>query len=221
MRRSTVVLLLLFILMAGAYYYLKNRPLSLGTSESTATAEIGLTTQAEATPAYLFTAEDGSPNSIRLQAHTGEVVELERNAENAWEVKRPFKAAADQGSAEAAASQITAISIVNTLSNVDPKDVGLDVPQYKLVVKFSNNGERIVDIGVLTPTETGYYVRKDGDIVIVDRSGIDTLISLLTNPPYAETLTPSPVPPTATETPLPSTTPEPVTPTGETATPTP
>lgn len=221
MRRSTVVLLLLFILMAGAYYYLKNREQVTAATDATATAQVAATAQTQTEQLYLFTTEDGSPNSIRLQAHTGEVVELERNAENAWEVKRPFKAAADQGSAEAAATQITAISIVNTLSNVDPKDVGLDVPQYKLVVKFSNNGERIVDIGVLTPTETGYYVRRDGDIVIVDRSGIDSLISLLTNPPYSETLTPSPVPPTATETPLPSTTPEPVTPTGETATPTP
>jgi hypothetical protein len=199
--------------MAGAYYYLKNREKPLAAAEATATAEFGMTTQPQVTPSYLFSAEDGLPNSIRLQAHTGEVVELARNDENAWVVRRPLKAAADQGSSEAAASQITTISITSSVPNVDPKDIGLDVPQYKLVVKFSSGVERIAEIGVLTPTETGYYALKDGEIVIVDRSGIDALISLLTNPPYAETLTPSPIPAAATKTPLPSSTPEPATPT--------
>ena len=101
-----------------------------------------------------------------------------------------------------------------------PKDVGLDAPEYKLSVKFTNGVERIAEIGVITPTENGYYVSIDGKIVIVSKSAIDALIGLLTNPPYAETLTPSPVPATATETPLPST-PETATATNATATPKP
>lgn len=221
MRRSTVFFVLLFIIMAGVYYYLKNRETQIDTAETTATAGSAATLQAPTETPYLFSAEDGVPNSVRVQAHTGEVVELARNDQNAWSVNQPFKAAADQGASEAAASQITTISITNSLPNIDPKDVGLDVPQFKLVVKFSSGVERIAEIGVLTPTETGYYARKDGEIVIVDRSGIDALIGLLTNPPYAQTLTPSPIPATATETPPPSSTPEPGTPTGETATPTP
>jgi hypothetical protein len=83
---------------------------------------------------------------------------------------------------------------------VQPKDVGLDVPQYKLVVDFPNNVERIAEIGVLTPTENGYYTLKDGEIVIVNRSGIDALVGMLTNPPFAATPTPSLIPP-ATPTP--------------------
>ena len=215
MRRSTTVFVLLFLVMAGAYYYLKNR------EQPTDTADIAVTLEPQAETGYLFNAEDGVPNSIRLEAQSGQVVELARNEENAWVVQQPFEGAADQGSSEAAASQITTISILNTIPDLDPKDVGLDVPQYKLTVKFANDVERIAEIGVLTPTESGYYALKDGDIVIVGRSGIDALIGLLTNPPYAETLTPSPIPPTVTDTPLPSLTPEPGTPAGETATPTP
>ena len=221
MRRSTVVFILIFIVMAGAYYYLKNRQ-SLGdTTDATATADIAVTLEPQSETKYLFTAEDGVPNSIHLQAHTGELVELARDDKNAWVVRQPLRAPADQGSSEAAATQVTAISITDTLTNIDPKVVGLDVPQYKLVVKFSSGVERIAEIGVLTPTETGYYVRKDGEIVIVDRSGIDALISLLTNPPYAETLTPGPPPATQTEASLPSSTPELATPSTESATPTP
>lgn len=217
MRRSTLVFVLLFLVMAGAYYYFKNR------EQPTDTADIAVTLEPVAETEYLFEAEDGTANSIRMEANTGEAVELARDtdAENAWVVRQPIEAAADQGSAEAAASQVTTISITSSVPNVEPKDVGLDDPQYTIVVEFSTGVERIAEIGVLTPTENGYYALKDGEIVIVNRSGIDALINLLTNPPYAETLTPSPIPPTATETRLPSITPEPGTPTGESATPTP
>ena len=216
MRRSTLVFVLLFAVIAGAYFYLRNR------SQKTQTADIAITPDTLTETKYLFTAEDGVPSRIRLEAQTGEVIELERdaNAQNAWVVKQPIAAAADQASAEAAASQVTTISITSSVPNVQPKDVGLDVPQYKLVVDFPNNVERIAEIGVLTPTENGYYTLKDGEIIIVNRSGIDALVGMLTNPPYAETLTPSPIPPTATQTPLPSNTPKPTTP-RETATPTP
>ena len=131
----------------------------------------------------------------------------------------PFEASAEQGASEAAASQIITIRITDRLPNISPKDVGLDAPQYKLIVQFTSGVERIAEIGVITPTESGYYVGMDGEIMIVSRSAIDALIGLLTNPPYAETPTPSPIPATATETPLPSSTPEPATATNETATP--
>ena len=209
MRRSTSVMIVLFLVMAGAYYYFNNR-------EQPADIEVTLEPQEEVV--YLFKAEDGLPTNIRVEASSGEVVELARNADNAWEVKEPFEAAADQGSSEAAASQITTIRIVDEVTGIDPKELGLDSPAYQLIVKFNGDVERIVEIGVVTPTESGYYVRTDGQIVIVSRAAIDPLIGLLTAPPYAETLTPSPIPPTATETPLPaSPTPE----TASTATPTP
>jgi len=209
MRRSTVVMLVLFLVMAGAYYYVNNR-------EQPADIEVTLEPQEEVS--YLFKAEDGLPTNIRVEAASGEVVELARNADNAWEIKQPFEAAADQGSSEAAASQLTTIRIIDEVTGIDPKELGLDSPEYTLVVKFNNDVERIVEIGVVTPTESGYYVRTNDQIVIVSRAAIDPLIGLLTAPPYAETLTPSPIPPTATQTPLPST-PEAVTPTEATATP--
>ena len=211
MRRSTVIYLLLFLVMAGAYYYLNNRP---------KTADIALTLTPEETVSYLFTSSDGIPTSIHMESKTGEVVELMRNADNAWALTLPLKASADQGAVEAAVSQLTTIRITDHLQNISPKDVGLDAPDYKLTVKFTNNVERIAEIGVVTPTGNGYYVRSSGQIVIVSKSAIDALIGLLTNPPYAETLTPSPIPPTTTETSLPPT-PEAATATNETATPKP
>jgi len=202
MRRSTVIYLLLLLVMAGAYYYLNNRPQP---------ADIALTFEPQAEVSYLFAAEDGLPTSIRIESKAGEVVELARNAENAWVLILPLEASAEQGSAEAAASQLTTIRIMDRLPDISPKDVGLDTPQYKLIVKFTNDVERIVEIGVVTPTGTGYYTRADDEIVIASASAVDALIGLLANPPYAETptatVTPSqtPIPPIPTETSLPST----------------
>ena len=192
-RRSTVVYIVLLLVLAGAYYYLNSR---------NKTAEIEVTAEATspAIQEYLFTTEDGTPSSIRIESQTGQTVEVARGADNAWAVTQPIEAKADQASAEAAASQITTISILDTVPNVDPKIVGLETPEDVLTVKFTNGVERTVDIGVITPSESGYYIRNaEGKVSIVSKSAIDALLGLLDNPPYMETLTPSPVPAAGTE----------------------
>ena len=210
-RRSTVVYILILMVLAGAYYYLKNRP----------QPEPELTGTPEATEqiTYLFTADEGVPTSIRLESKAGETVELARGTDNAWVVKSPIEAKADQGSSEAAASQVTTMRILEKLPTLDPEIAGLKSPEYVLTVKFNGGTERTVNIGVVTPSESGYYVQDafGGDVMIVSKSAVDPLLMLLTAPPYLETLTPSP---TVTETPIPSAT-EPATPTGETNTPSP
>ena len=215
-RRSTVVYIVLLLALAGAYYYLNNR-------NKTADIEVTVEPSSEVAQVYLFTAQDGTPSSIRIESKAGQTVEIARGADNAWTLTKPIEAKADQGAAEAAASQITTMSILDTVPEIDPKIVGLETPEYVLTVKFTNGVERTVDIGVITPTESGYYVRDaEGKVIIISRSAIDSLLGLLDNPPYLETLTPSPIPPTATSTPLPaSQTPEIGTPSNETATPQP
>lgn len=202
MRRSTVVYLVIFAGMIGLYFFLKSHPLQ--------SADNGTPTETTTPIAYLFQPTDGVPNNIRIESKAGEIVEMVRNADTGWAVVQPTEAAADQGAAEAAASQVSTMRTLDRLKDVDPSAVGLDNPEYTLTLKFSSGMERIVEIGVLTPTEAGYYVRDvDGSIVIVSKSSVDALLELLTNPPFA-----------ATETPLPIT-PEAVTPGAVTATPQP
>jgi hypothetical protein len=105
--------------------------------------------------------------------------------------------------------------ILDTLSDIELDVVGLDDPEYELKVTF-DEVERTVSIGVITPSGSGYYVLDpNGDVVIVPASAVDSLLSLLTSPPYLETPTPSP---TATETPIPDAT-EPATAIPATSTP--
>ena len=190
-RGSTVVYIILLLLLVGAYYYLNNReqPADI---ELTVTVEPGLEVGQE----YLFTAEEGTPSSLRIESKSGETVEIARGEDSAWALTQPIEAEAEQGAAEAAATQVTTMRIIDTVPNVDPTIVGLEEPEYVLTVKFTGGGERTVDVGVITPTESGYYVRDAaGKVVIVSRSAIDALVGLLTNPPYLETLTPAPLSP--------------------------
>ena len=210
MRQSTVIYLVLFLLVIGAYYYLNNR-------EQPADIALTLTLEPTTEVSYLFTAEDGLPTSIRIESKKGEIVEVARNAENAWALILPNEATADQASAEAAASQVTTMQILDRLPDIDPEIVGLTDPEYNIVVKFTSGVERNVKIGVITPTESGYYVQNtDGETVIVSKSSVDALLGLLNNPPYLETPTPSPL--TLTETSI-TLTPEADAPSNETPTP--
>lgn len=199
-RRSTIVYIVILLALAGVYYYLNNR--------EQPEADILVTPEVTEEITYLFSADEGVPTDIRIQAKSGETVELARDAENAWALILPFEAKADQGSAEAAASQITTMRVLDTAPEVDLEVMGLEKPEYLLIVKFNESVERTINIGVVTPSESGYYVQDaaGGDVLIVSKSSVDALLTLLNTPPYLETPTPSPTP---TETPLPSRTPNP------------
>jgi len=185
MRRSTIIYILLLVIMMGAYYYLNHRPEPA--ADSTGTPE------PQAQVSYLFTPGDGVPTSIHIESKAGETVEVARDAGNTWGVILPTKAAADQGSVDAASNQITVMQILDHLPDIAPKDVGLDDPEYKMNIKFTGNVERNLEVGVITPTQNGYYVRLDGgEIVIVSKSALDSLLGLLSNPPYMPTETPPP-----------------------------
>ena len=189
MRRSTIIFLVLLALMSGAYYYLNNRA---------KTADSSVTAEPSAEVSYVFTSTDGVPTSIHIESKAGDAVEVARGADKAWALILPTKAAADQGSVEAAASQVTTLRVLAHLPDVAPKDVGLDAPDHKIVVKFTNGVERNIEIGVITPTGSGYYIRVDGgEIVIVNKDTIDSLLALLSNPPYLPTETPLPPTPGA------------------------
>ncbi len=194
-RKSTWILLVIFAALVGLTIYLQK--------DKEATQELA-STFPTASVKTLFSAEEGLPFRIRIESQTGEAVEVVRNADNVWVLKTPMEAAADQSLVEGAASQITSLRVLTEVQ-LAPEIVGLDHPAYILKISFTGGKEHEVEIGSLTPTESGYYVRVDrGQTVIVAKSGIDSLIGLLTSPPYAETPTPTVTPEPPTETPTPT-----------------
>lgn len=182
MRRSAGIYILLLAILVGAYYYLNNRPPKIDEDESLPTP---------VPVEYLFNPTDGLPIRIRIESKADEVVELARDEENAWVLILPFETTADQVTVEAAASQITTIRILDHIPDLAKDAVGLDDPEYTFTIQFTAGVERIINIGVLTPTGSGYYTsRGDGEIVIVSNTGLDALIGFLTYPPYLATETP-------------------------------
>jgi len=185
---STWIALFLLVVVAGYTYYLNTK------------AE----TEAEATPEpnieekFVFGNDPGVVTIIEVQPLEGETVKIERTADKTWTVTQPLEIEADQGLVEAAASQISALTISEKV-DADLEILGLDSPQYTISVAFESGAKHTIEVGDKTPTNKGYYVLMDKkDILIVSLSGIDALTNLVYSPPYLYTPTPTAAPSTPT-----------------------
>ena len=189
-RRNTwILLVILVILIGGVFYFNNQKKTSAGSATPTPSQK------------FLFSSQDGHPTDIKIDDTSGNSVEVARNATGSWALKIPA-AAANQDQAEAAATQLTSLNVLeNVQLGLDV--VGLDKPTYTMTITFDSAKTHKVLIGSVNPIQTGYYVQVDGGPVqVADKSGIDSLVGMLTAPPYLATLTP-----TITPTPIPSDTP--------------
>ncbi len=198
-KKQTWILLALFLALAGYAIYQKYNP-------RPETPDPDVTPSATFAPVeYLFPAEEGVVTSLSIEDHEGQVIGVERR-EDGWVIIQPFDAEASQATVEEAASQITALTILNRLE-LDLAEAGLEDPAYTISVGFDSGRSFTVQVGDPTPTNSGYYARKeDGSILVISKYGMDALLNLLLYPPYEQTPTPSPMP--ATETPTPEVVPE-------------
>jgi len=178
-RRNTWILLVILAALVGFSFYLTNQKTKLAAQATPTTGS-----------AVLFSSSDGSPNDIKIADNIGNLVEIVKSASGIWSVTSPIKAAADQGSAEAAVTQLSALTV---LANVQlgPDVVGLDKPSYVINISFAGGKIHKLTVGSVTPIQNGYYVQLDSSpIQIVDKQGIEAILGILSNPPYAATLTP-------------------------------
>ena len=176
---GTWITVLIFIGLVVAAIYLNRKKETVATE---ATPVSG--------PSYLFSVSvEGNPTSIAIAPAEGEAVKLLRNSENIWALELPREAEADQGLAEAAATQLSALEILSEVDS-DPAIFGLDTPSHVISLEFANGKKHTLEVGDSTPTNSGYYVRLDKDkMMIVDLSGIDSLVQLAVTPPYLPTPT--------------------------------
>ncbi|MFO3795723.1 MAG: DUF4340 domain-containing protein [Anaerolineales bacterium] len=178
-RRSTWVLLFLLIVLIGLGWYLNYRKQSLA-AQATPTAGLE----------YLLPSDAGVATALKIEGKDSSL-EIRRNAENKWEIVMPNPAEADQGMVEAGITQLSTLRILGHVE-IDLGLVNLKTPDYKVSVTYSNGQTYTFDVGAVTPINTGYYVRKsDGSVVVVSKVGLDSLLNLLTNPPYLATPTPT------------------------------
>jgi hypothetical protein len=182
-KRSTWLLLAILALAIGAYYFLTKHPSKTTEPTPTATANSILLTQA-----------DGVLQSLRIYDQGGNTFQMQRDLSKIWVIIAPTSGVADQALADAAESQISALRVVTMLeTQPDPSSIGLASPVDTLVVSFANGTSHKIEIGNMTPTGSGYYVRyDDGKIYVISQLGIDAILKLLIAPPYPATETPNP-----------------------------
>jgi hypothetical protein len=182
-KRSTWILLILLALVVGAYFLLAKHPFK--------TAEPTPTTNA---PTYLVNQTEGALQSLRIFDNKGHSVKLQQDLSKTWVITAPTSGVADQGLASAAVTQVGALKIVAILDTPPALgEIGLDAPANTLELVFPGGASHKIEVGILTPTSSGYYVRYDGGkIYIISQSGIDALLKLLSSPPFPATATPAP-----------------------------
>jgi len=180
MKRSTWIAVVLFLALAGVLFYLNQREPTEEVVEITPSAPIE----------FLFKESEGLPTNIDIKSDAGDQVAITRNEEGVWVLKQPVETEANQGSAEAAASQLISLRI-ESRPEVTPEAVGLVEPSYTLTVKLTGGTVKTVRIGDLTPTGIGYYTNVNGsdEILIVGQIGLDSLLTLVSSPPFLNTPT--------------------------------
>lgn len=192
-RRSTWIVLVLVLILAGVLVYM-NR-------EQQIVEEVAQ--DFPTLPSYLVIGQaEGMPNRFRLETETGEVIEVGLDMQNEWQVNLPVAGRANQGNLEAAVTKIISMRFSDEMQGISPSDLGVNPPAQVLTVYMKSGSRHVIEIGDQTPSGIGYYVRLDGDrLLIVEASAIDTLLASLLPAPYQMTPTPSPLPHTATPVP--------------------
>lgn len=188
-RRSTLVVVVLFLALLGVALYLQRNPIS----------KSGDTTPTTTPAPNLLSFGSATIVKIKVENQEGKIIELVKGNADTWEIT-------SIGPAESTtvSTAVTQLSAIKILSKLDPVPamaaMGLETPVNKITLSLDDGRVFAIDVGVQTPTQSGYYVRVDnGEPVVVSRYSISSVLDFLENPP----LPPTPQP-TETLMPLPS-----------------
>jgi hypothetical protein len=182
-KRPTWILLTILILVVGIYFLIKTNPTKSIVPTPTASGNTFLITQA-----------DGTLQSLHIKDDNNHILQMQRDLSKTWVITAPKSAKADQALSGAAETQVGALRIVTVIETPPEASLlGLEIPAYTLELGFVSGISHKIEIGNMTPTNSGYYIRyDDGKIYVISQAGIDALVNLLTAPPYPATETPVP-----------------------------
>jgi len=185
---GTLITVLLLAALIGFAFYLNHKK-EIDAANATPTGSAA---------SYVFAATEGSATSIEIKPAKGESVRIARNAEKAWVIELPLETEANQGSAEAAATQVSALKVISPIEG-KPSIFGFDNPPFIITIEFVGGKKHTLEVGDKTPTNSGYYIRVDQDkMMVTSSSGIEALLQLVSSPPYLNTPTPISLPATET-----------------------
>ncbi len=181
-KRSTWIVLVVLVVVVAGYFVVKSRPPKAGEPTPTAQGTNVLIPQSE-----------GTLQSVQIVDAEGNKFRMQRDMNKTWVITSPTQAEADQSKVGAAIVQINALRIVTALDTPpDPAATLLNNPADTVIVTLDTGAEHTIEIGGLTPTSSGYYVRFDKKkVYVISQTAIDSLLNLIKTPPYPDTPTPA------------------------------
>ncbi len=194
-RRSTWIVLGIFALLVGFTLLFQRYQANKTDTTATATPTVP--------PVYLYSRGDTQLNDIKIADNTGKYIDLYRDpALASWAIEGVPAEQADTSQIDAISAQLLSLQVQETLTQtLSLAAIGLETPAYTITLTTSAGSTWITYVGIQTAIGSGYYVRDDsGKVMIVDKTAIDDIISLLQNPPLLPTATPE-VTPTETNSP--------------------
>ena len=173
LKRSTLILLGIFILLLLAFIFWQRY-------HKEEQAEITPTMEQE-----LLISQEMNVSDLRIEGVGGKVVEVARDDEGLWKLSIPEGFETDATSVESAIAQLYNLQVLSEFDQgLDLGGAGLLVPVYRITIVSKNGEEVVLDIGKVTATGSGYYVRKGGkEILVVSKYSLDSLLNLVENPP--------------------------------------
>lgn len=179
LRRNTIIVLGVFVVALLLAIIVQQNVEAPGDATSTPS------------PSYAFVDEDASIVRLSIKSEEGEELLLEKISEVSWEVSGIQEGDPDIERITSIVSQLKNFQIVTDLENPPQlREIGLEPPRFVLTAVLDNDIRKIMYVGDLTPTRSGYYVQFDEtDPMVVSRPGLERAIELIDDPPLAPTPT--------------------------------
>ncbi len=179
MRRSTLVLVVAFLALLGVVYYLQNKPLK---AEPLPTGAATITPQ----PPMVFDVSDSSLiQTLRVEDASGNYVVFQRDSTGTWMMTEPVPDMIDAALVDEAAVQMAgtrALTSINPQLGLDA--IGLTKPVNIVTIVLVDGTRQVLQVGNLTPTGSGYYVRQaNGTVAVAGKYNMMPVLDLLVTPP--------------------------------------
>lgn len=173
-RRPTLIVLGVFVVVLAVAVFLTKTPTGMGILQTETP-----------TPTVLPKLLSGWPveQSAKIDVHNsqGASFQLQRETGAGWAFvgqQRPV----DPGKVERLLVSLAALETIDRLNPSTPLEAaGLQPPAFTLTLTSSAGDLKTIQIGNVSPTGNGRYLRVDqGDIVLVRKTSIDEVTGLLT-----------------------------------------
>ncbi len=156
MKKSTWIVLGVFALLLIAFFLFQN------------VEKEPVETPVPTTQQVLRSLDDQNISKIDYTDSTGEEIQFVQEGSLNWTSPTHPNSAITAGNIEELIANLSELRILTTLTSTTPPDeVGLDTPNAVVAFTLSDGSIYKLEIGSQTALGDGYYVRVDGDEIVV------------------------------------------------------